>query len=159
MGLFSNLFGKKSTNFRSPMTGKMIALEDIPDPVFASGTMGTGYAVELSDGKVVAPFDGEVIACFVTGHAYGLKSNDGVEILIHIGLDTVQLKGQGFNRKVEDGQKIKQGDVLVDVDLELIKENGKSVMSPVVFTAGQKNKILKLGQSVTINEEDVLEYK
>lgn len=158
MGLFSGLFGKKKTRFKSPMTGKMLELSDVPDPVFASGTMGAGFAVELTDGIVAAPFDGKITACFPTGHAYGMESADGVEVLLHIGIDTVELKGAGFARKVENGQSVKQGDVLVEVDLARVKEGGKSVVSPVVFTAGQAVKPRKIGERIAVGENDILEY-
>lgn len=104
-------------NFQAPITGITKKLSDIEDKGFASGAMGEGFAIEMQDGKVVAPFSGEVMVCFPTGHAYGLKSNDGKEILIHIGMDTVELDGKGFDVKVQAGQKIKQGDVLVNVDM------------------------------------------
>ena len=92
-------------NFQAPITGITKKLSDIEDKGFASGAMGEGFAIEMQDGKVVAPFSGEVMVCFPTGHAYGLKSNDGKEILIHIGMDTVELDGKGFDDKVQAGQK------------------------------------------------------
>ena len=81
--------------------------------------------------------------CFPTGHAYGLKSNDGKEILIHIGMDTVELDGKGFDVKVQAGQKIKQGDVLVNVDIDYVKSQGKSLVTPIVFTDGRKVELYK----------------
>lgn len=129
-------------NFQAPITGITKKLSDIEDKGFASGAMGEGFAIEMQDGKVVAPFSGEVMVCFPTGHAYGLKSNDGKEILIHIGMDTVELDGKGFDVKVQAGQKIKQGDVLVNVDIDYVKSQGKSLVTPIVFTDGRKVELL-----------------
>lgn len=92
--------------------------------------------MELTDGEVIAPFDGEVTAAFPTGHAYGLKREDGLECLIHIGLDTVELNGSGFDVKVKQGDQVKQGQVLVKVDLDQVTGAGKSLVSPVVFSSG-----------------------
>ena len=130
-------------NFQAPITGITKNLSDIEDKGFASGAMGEGFAIEMQDGKVVAPFSGEVMVCFPTGHAYGLKSNDGKEILIHIGMDTVELDGKGFDVKVQEGQKIKQGDVLVNVDIDYVKSQGKSLVTPIVFTDGRKVELLQ----------------
>ena len=130
-------------NFQAPITGITKKLSDIEDKGFASGAMGEGFAIEMQDGKVVAPFSGEVMVCFPTGHAYGLKSNDGKEILIHIGMDTVELDGKGFDVKVQAGQKIKQGDVLVNVDIDYVKSQGKSLVTPIVFTDGRKVELLQ----------------
>lgn len=159
MGMFSNIFNfKKKERFIAPMAGKVIALKDIPDPVFSEGILGEGFAIELSAGKVIAPFDCEVISCFPTGHAYGLKSTDGTEFLLHIGLDTVELNGQGFDKKVKVGQKIKQGDILVIVDLESIVKAGKSLISPLIFLNVKKCKILKVGSNIEIEEKGIVAY-
>ena len=146
-------------NFQAPITGITKKLSDIEDKGFASGAMGEGFAIEMQDGKVVAPFSGEVMVCFPTGHAYGLKSNDGKEILIHIGMDTVELDGKGFDVKVQAGQKIKQGDVLVVVDLEAVQEAGKSLVSPIAFTGNNKVEVFKIGQNVVAGEKGLLNYK
>lgn len=143
-------------NFQAPITGITKKLSDIEDKGFASGAMGEGFAIEMQDGKVVAPFSGEVMVCFPTGHAYGLKSNDGKEILIHIGMDTVELDGKGFDVKVQAGQKIKQGDVLVNVDIEYVKSQGKSLVTPIVFTDGRKVKLLQEKVAVKAGDENII---
>jgi len=159
MGIFSNIFSfRKKDRFIAPMAGKVMALKDIPDPVFSEGILGEGFAIELSAGKVVAPFDCEVISCFPTGHAYGLKSTDGTEILLHIGIDTVELNGQGFDKKVKMGQIIKQGDILAIINLESIVKAGKSLISPLVFLNGKKCTILKVGSDVELEEKDIVVY-
>lgn len=142
--------------FKSPVTGKTRKLSEIEDKAFASGAMGEGFAVELTDGKVVAPFDGEVMVCFPTGHAYGLKSTDGTEILIHIGMDTVQLDGKGFDVKVEAGQQIKRGDLLVNVDLDYVKSQGKPLTTPIVFTDGSHIELLKENTDISTGDEDIV---
>ena len=143
-------------NFQAPITGITKKLSDIEDKGFASGAMGEGFAIEMQDGKVVAPFSGEVMVCFPTGHAYGLKSNDGKEILIHIGMDTVELDGKGFDVKVQAGQKIKQGDVLVNVDIDYVKSQGKSLVTPIVFTDGHKVELLQENVAVKAGDENII---
>lgn len=143
-------------NFQAPITGITKKLSDIEDKGFASGAMGEGFAIEMQDGKVVAPFSGEVMVCFPTGHAYGLKSNDGKEILIHIGMDTVELDGKGFDVKVQIGQKIKQGDVLVNVDIDYVKSQGKSLVTPIVFTDGRKVELLQENVAVKAGDENII---
>lgn len=143
-------------NFQAPITGITKKLSDIEDKGFASGAMGEGFAIEMQDGKVVAPFSGEVMVCFPTGHAYGLKSNDGKEILIHIGMDTVELDGKGFDVKVQAGQKIKQGDVLVSVDIDYVKSQGKSLVTPIVFTDGRKVELLQENVAVKAGDENII---
>lgn len=143
-------------NFQAPITGITKKLSDIEDKGFASGAMGEGFAIEMQDGKVVAPFSGEVMVCFPTGHAYGLKSNDGKENLIHIGMDTVELDGKGFDVKVQAGQKIKQGDVLVNVDIDYVKSQGKSLVTPIVFTDGRKVELLQENVAVKAGDENII---
>lgn len=143
-------------NFQAPITGITKKLSDIEDKGFASGAMGEGFAIEMQDEKVVAPFSGEVMVCFPTGHAYGLKSNDGKEILIHIGMDTVELDGKGFDVKVQAGQKIKQGDVLVNVDIDYVKSQGKSLVTPIVFTDGRKVELLQENVAVKAGDENII---
>ena len=110
MGLFSKLFQSNEKNFVSPMTGKVVAMSDIPDPAFAQKMMGDGCGIELTDGTVVAPFDAKVTAAFPTGHAFGLEAKeDGTEVLIHIGIDTVRLDGKYFKSYVQKGERITLG--------------------------------------------------
>ena len=142
MGLFSR---KKKEEFVSPMTGTLLPIEQCPDPVFAGKMMGDGFAVELTGTEVTAPMSGTIVTAFPTGHAFGLTTDDGKEILIHIGMDTVALKGQGFDVQVSQGDTVSQGDVLVKVDTDYLKAQGKSVISPVIFTSGEKVELQKTG--------------
>ncbi|WP_455683502.1 PTS system trehalose-specific EIIBC component [Thomasclavelia sp.] len=143
--------------FMSPMTGKLLKIEDVEDQVFASKSMGDGFAIELTEGQVNAPISGEIIMTFPTKHAYGLKGSDGTELLIHIGMDTVELQGKGFESFVQVGDQVKQGDKLADVDIQYIKEHGKTLVSPVIFTSGQSVINLKAGQIVKVMEENIIE--
>ncbi len=141
MGLFSRKEKQDRVtnyNFLSPLSGKLMDLSEVKDEVFSQKMMGDGFAIEIDDSVVVAPFDGEVTMVFPTGHAYGLKSDEGLEVLIHIGMDTVDLEGDGFISKVSVSDRVKKGDILAIVDLEVIKEKGKTLVSPVVFTSSQK---------------------
>ncbi|MFJ5625042.1 beta-glucoside-specific PTS transporter subunit IIABC [Peribacillus loiseleuriae] len=124
----------KKMAIASPIEGTLLPLADVPDPVFSSGAMGKGVGIEPTIGRAVAPFDGTVTMIFPTSHAIGLTSNDGVEVLIHIGLDTVQLEGKHFTAHVENGQAVNQGDILVEFDIAGIKEAGYKVTTPVIVT-------------------------
>lgn len=117
-----------------PLNGQAVSLSEVPDEVFASGALGQGGAIKPSDGKVYAPFDGEITAQFPTKHAVGLISTEGLEILIHCGLDTVSLDGDGFVLHVEEGQKVKTGDLLLTMDLDVVEENELDTITPVIIT-------------------------
>lgn len=144
--------------FGAPIAGKIIPLEKIDDQVFSTGLMGQGFAVELSQKEVVAPFSGEIVMTFPTRHAYGIKNEDGVEVLIHIGMDTVELAGQGFEAKVTMGQKVRQGDLLCVVDLDYLKQHHKSLVSPVVFTSKQEIELLN-NEQAALNQRDIIIIK
>lgn len=119
---------------KSPLSGKVIALSEIDDPVFSGGAMGNGIAIEPTDNKVYAPFDGEIEFIAESKHAIGLKSEDGVELLIHVGMDTVQMDGKGFDVKVKANEKVKAGELLLEFDKEAIQKAGYSLITPVVIT-------------------------
>ena len=120
----------------APLTGKVVALEKVPDQTFSEKMMGDGLAIEPTDGKVVAPVDGEVVVTFPTKHAVGLKTASGIELLIHVGLETVHMDGEGFDMHVEQGDKVKAGDLLLTFDLQLIKKKAASHITPVIITNG-----------------------
>ena len=119
---------------KSPMNGTVIPLSEVPDAVFSSEMLGKGFGVEPSEGKAYAPVDGEVTTVFDTKHALGLMSKNGVELLIHIGMDTVKLNGRGFDVKVKAGDQVKAGDLLAEFDMNLIKSEGYPVTTAVVIT-------------------------
>ncbi|HIU57539.1 MAG TPA: PTS glucose transporter subunit IIA [Candidatus Ornithomonoglobus merdipullorum] len=118
----------------SPLAGTAIALSDVPDPTFAQGVLGQGAAVEPSDGKVYAPADAEVSTLFDTKHAIGLTLKNGAELLIHIGINTVDLNGEGFTAHVSDGDSVKQGDLLISFDKDFITKKGFKTVTPVIVT-------------------------
>ena len=124
----------KDIRLDSPLEGELIPLSDVQDPVFGSGAMGRGAAVKNPKGKVYAPFDGEITVFFETKHAIGMKSTDGVEILIHVGMDTVKLKGEHFTAKAAQGDTVKKGQLLLEFDPEAIKAAGYETTTPVVVT-------------------------
>ncbi|MCS4485381.1 glucose-specific PTS transporter subunit IIBC [Staphylococcus americanisciuri] len=118
----------------APLKGEVLPLSEVPDQVFSEKMMGDGIAIRPTEGKVCAPFNGRVQMVFPTKHAIGLTSEDGLELLIHVGLDTVKLEGQCFDVLVEEGQEIKTGDVLMTFDLDYIKEHAKSDITPIIVT-------------------------
>ncbi|MDK8642139.1 beta-glucoside-specific PTS transporter subunit IIABC [Niallia taxi] len=118
----------------SPLTGSIIPLEQVNDKVFSQKMMGDGIAIRPNIGRVVAPFDGVVEMVFDTKHAIGLKSINGCELLIHVGLDTVELKGEFFNAHVSNGQEVKVGDLLLEFDMEQIQKAGYDITTPVIIT-------------------------
>lgn len=134
----------------SPASGKIIDLSQVNDEMFASKALGDGFAIELSDGKIVAPFNGKVITAFPTGHAFGILDDAGREVLIHIGIDTVNLNGAGFDVKVRQGAHVKQGDVLVEVDLNKLKAANIDSTTMVIFTSGEKVILKKANQEIVI---------
>lgn len=120
----------------NPVDGSVVALADVPDAAFADGSLGTGVAVRPTSGAVYAPFDATVVAAFPTGHAIGLRGVDGVELLIHVGLDTVKLGGEHFSLKVSSGQDVKAGDLLLEFDGDAIERAGYDLITPVIVTNG-----------------------
>ena len=129
-----NFSPQRDIKIISPLNGTLIPLNEVDDPVFGGGAMGRGAAVKNPDGKVYAPFDGEITVFFPTHHAIGLKSNDGIELLIHVGMDTVKLNGECFSPKAEAGDKVKRGQLLLEFDTKGITKAGYQTTTPVVVT-------------------------
>jgi len=122
--------GKKIIH--SPFSGELLPLEEVPDPVFAQGIVGKGVAIKPSSGIAYAPVEGVISAVVKGGHALAIKDEEGVEILIHIGIDTVNLKGEGFNCLVKEGQMVSKGEKLIEFDIGRIEGAGLPIISPVV---------------------------
>ena len=134
-------------DFAMPIDGKIIPLSEVPDDVFAKEMMGPGFGIIPSGSTLHSPVDGKVVSVFPTKHAIGIETDTGVEILIHVGLDTVKLKGEGFETLVEQGQLVQAGDALLNLDLAYLEANAPSIVTPVIFTnlTGQKLQMLKDG--------------
>lgn len=141
----------------APLTGEVTPLSEVPDQVFSEKMMGDGIAIKPSQGEVRAPFKGKVQMIFPTKHAIGLVSDSGLELLIHIGLDTVKLNGEGFTLHVEEGQEVKQGDLLINFDLDYIRNHAKSDITPIIVTQGNiTNLDFKQGEHGNISFGDQL---
>ena len=133
MGFFKKLFGKKTDDFYAPMAGKAVPITEVPDPTFAEGMLGNGIAIEPAEGKVYAPCDATVDMMFTTGHAVSLVADCGAEILIHVGLETVGLEGKPFTIHAANGDKVKKGQLLIEVDLEAVKAAGLNTITPMLI--------------------------
>ena len=132
MGLL-DVFKKKEISVGAYLNGKAIPLSEVQDEAFACGALGDGVAIEPSEGKLYAPADGVISTVFHTGHAVGITTKDNVDLLIHVGLDTVKMDGRGFEILCRDGQEVKKGDLLIRADLELIRQEGYDTITPVVI--------------------------
>jgi glucose-specific phosphotransferase system IIA component len=154
--MFKNLFKKNQdksskTSYIQPLEGKILSIEEVPDPVFSQKMMGDGIAIDPTNGTLVSPVDGQIMNVFPTKHALSIADNNGRELLIHVGLDTVNLKGEGFTAFVKDGQKVKQGDKLMEIDFEAIKSKVPSIITPMVFTnLGENEKVVVEGSAIKI---------
>ncbi len=152
------LFKKKVFSFILPLSGEVMDIKGVTDDVFSSKMMGDGFAVRPTEGKVYSPVNGEVMMIFPTNHAIGLKDQVGNEWLIHIGMDTVNLGGKGFNLHVREGQKIKQGQLIIEFDYDVVNELVPSLVTPIVLTncEGAEVKLLKAGYH-TAKTSDLIE--
>ncbi|EGT4232128.1 TPA: PTS glucose transporter subunit IIA [Clostridioides difficile] len=150
------VFNENNENFVSPAKGKIVALENVPDETFSKKMLGDGFAIDIIDGKIVSPISGKLETVVSSGHAFGIKGTNG-EVLIHVGIDTVALNGDGFDIAVKQGDMVKQGDVLVIVDLKRIHELGKSTLTMVLFPDGKKVNILDINKDVKIGQRICVE--
>lgn len=138
-----NIF-KKKEYLAAPFAGKVSELKSVPDAAFAQKMLGDGFAITPEENIVKSPCVGEIIQIFSTGHAVGIETKKGLEVLIHIGIDTVKLDGEGFKKLVKNGDQVKIGTPLIEVDLDFIKENSPSIATPVVITNMEKVKKLEI---------------
>ena len=178
MGLFDKLKSlvsddKKDTGtieIIAPLSGEIVNIEDVPDVVFAEKIVGDGIAIKPTGNKMVAPVDGTIGKIFETNHAFSIESDSGVELFVHFGIDTVELKGEGFKRIAEEGQRVKVGDTVIEFDLPLpeeageqeplLEEKAKSTLTPVVISNMDEIKeLIKLSGSVTVGETPVIRIK
>ncbi|PAE21125.1 PTS beta-glucoside transporter subunit IIABC [Bacillus sp. 7504-2] len=140
----------------SPLEGKVVDLTDVPDSAFASEAMGKGVAIEPTSGRVVSPVNGTVTVAFKTKHAIGLVSDSGAEILIHVGIDTVQLEGKHFVSHVKQGDQVKKGDLLVEFDIEEIKKAGYQVVTPIIVTNSSNYTEVNATKNNSVKEQETL---
>ena len=142
MGLLDKLKSLVSDNSETkagfeiiaPLSGEIVAIEDVPDVVFAEKIVGDGIAINPTGHQMVAPCDGTIGKIFETNHAFSLETANGIELFVHFGIDTVELKGEGFTRIAQEGQSVKQGDVIIEFDLALLQDKAKSVLTPIVIS-------------------------
>lgn len=160
MGLFDKLFGKKEeinpNHIYAPMTGEAVSITEIPDPTFSEGLLGNGIAIKPTDGKVYAPVNGTVDTMFDTGHACSLISDNGIEILIHVGLETVGLNGAPFQVKVQNGQKVKKGQLLFEADLAAIEAAGLPTITPVLVCNSDDYSTFNVSTGKTVTNADMV---
>ncbi|MFB5678406.1 PTS glucose transporter subunit IIA [Paenibacillus terreus] len=126
----------KELAIMAPITGQAVSLEQVPDPAFAGKMMGEGAAIEPAEGKMYAPFDGKVAQLIKSKHAVILEHESGAQVLIHVGIDTVSLKGSAFSPAVQTGDKVKQGQLIMEFDMDMIREAGLPVITPVIVPVG-----------------------
>lgn len=147
MGLHS-----RNSVLLSPLAGKVIPLSDVKDPTFASGSLGEGVAIEPSGDKVVAPADSKIKAIFPTGHAVALHTNEGLDVLIHVGLDTYKLDGRHFKVHASVGDEVKKGDVLIEFDRDAIEAEGYDVTAPILICNSVEFSSIKGNVGDTVSE-------
>ncbi len=163
MGFFSKLFGKSEkapafdgNKLYAPLNGKAVPVTEVPDPTFAEGLLGNGIAIIPSDGKVCSPVDGTVETMFDTGHAVCLKSTTGVEILIHVGLETVGLNGAPFTVKCKNGDTVKKGQLLFEADLAAIQAAGLPIITPVLVCNTDDYPTFETFEGKDVTNDDII---
>ena len=165
MGLFDKLFGSKENKsveveIYAPISGEIVNIEDVPDVVFSEKIVGDGVAVRPIGNKIVAPVDGVIGKIFETNHAFSMESKEGVELFVHFGIDTVELKGEGFTRIAQEGQSVMRGDTVIEFDLALLQSKAKSVLTPIVISnMDEISCIVKKSGEVVAGESVVLALK
>ncbi|ARU65165.1 PTS glucose transporter subunit IIA [Histophilus somni] len=165
MAFFDKLFGSKESKsidveIYAPISGTIVNIEDVPDVVFSEKIVGDGIAIRPTGNKIVAPVDGVIGRIFETNHAFSIESKDGVELFVHFGIDTVELKGEGFTRIVQEGQQVKRGETIIEFDLASLEAKAKSVLTPLVISnMDEINSMDKMSGEVVAGESVVLLLK
>ncbi len=144
----------KDKSIGSPLIGRCISTKKIADPVFAEDMVGRGVAIIPSEGKIFAPFDGKISVLFPTLHAIAITSNDGIELLIHVGMNTVSLEGKAFKAYCKEGDKVKKGTLLIEFDIDMIKDNNLEIITPVVITNHNIFSEFKTKTDIDVNISD-----
>lgn len=147
---------QKENAVYSPADGVAVKLADVPDDAFSQGILGLGAAVIPKNGNIYSPVDGEIIDITDTKHAFCITADDGTEILLHIGVDTVKLKGEGFQVKIVSGDRVKAGSKIAEVDLEVLEKNSISKHTPVILTEAQEYNITQVHEGEVSGGKDIL---
>lgn len=149
-------FKKKEVEIVSPVKGKLISIKEVPDVTFSEEMVGKGMAIIPEGNEIYSPVEGKITTVFITGHAVGITTKEGIDLLIHIGMDTVNLKGEGFEVKVKDGKHIKTGDLLVVVDFDKLKEKGYRLETPVIICNPDQFKNITYANTGDVEKGDVI---
>ncbi|WP_024615753.1 PTS glucose transporter subunit IIA [Clostridium sp. Ade.TY] len=159
-GFFKKKKQDEALNFVAPVSGKVIDLSEVPDPVFAQKMAGDGVGIDTTGDVIVAPCDGELSLVFKTKHAFAMTLDNGIELLVHIGIETVSLNGEGFEQLVEQGTKVKAGTPIIKIDRDFIKGKGLSLVTPVLITNPDSVKSIeaKTGVDAVAGETVIIEY-
>jgi glucose-specific phosphotransferase system IIA component len=153
------IFKKKPIGVVSPMDGELVALESINDDVFSKKLVGDGVAIIPSSGTVIAPINGTVTRIFPTKHAFMITSPNGIEVMVHVGLDTVELNGEGFTCLVKEGDRVNQASAILDVDFNFLKAKGKEIVTPIIITSDRDIEIDKDKVGTIREGESLLKVK
>ncbi|QCI15760.1 PTS glucose transporter subunit IIA [Buchnera aphidicola] len=162
MSFLSDLFNHKKPIFSkkieiiAPLSGEIINIEDVPDVVFSNKIVGDGIAIKPSGNQILAPVNGTIGKIFESMHAFSIISEDNVELFVHFGIDTVQLKGKGFKKNVDNNEKVKIGDKIITLDLDLLIKKAKSILTPVVISNMEKFKKIKKSSGTIVAGKTVI---
>jgi PTS system glucose-specific IIA component len=148
---------RKVREIKSPVDGEVVALESVEDEVFSQKMAGDGVAVIPVNGNFTAPIDGTISKIFSTNHAYSIKSNKDLEVMVHIGLETVSLNGKGFVRKANEGDIVKAGDTIIEADLNYIREHAKDIITPIIISDESAIKNIEKKYSIVKNQDKIME--
>ena len=144
----------------APLSGEIVPLEEVPDVVFAEKIVGDGIAIKPSGNKMVAPCNGTIGKIFETNHAFSIESDSGLELFVHFGIDTVELKGEGFTRVAQEGQQVKKGDTVLEFDLALLEQKAKSTLTPIVISnMDEVKELTRQSGAVTAADDVILRVK
>ncbi|QCI16332.1 PTS glucose transporter subunit IIA [Buchnera aphidicola (Aphis craccivora)] len=163
MGFLSDFFNSKKSKLSkkieifAPLSGEIINIEDVPDVVFSKKIVGDGIAIKPSGSKIISPINGTIGKILDSKHAFSILSDDGVELFVHFGIDTIKLKGEGFKKIAEDNQKVKIGDTIILFDLNILEKKARSILTPVVISNMEKfRKIEKSSGSIIAGETVIM---
>lgn len=162
MGFLSDFFNSKKSNFLkkieifAPVSGEIVNIEDVPDVVFSKKIVGDGIAIKPSGNKIVSPLNGTIGKILDSKHAFSILSEDGVELFVHFGIDTIKLKGEGFKKIAQDNQKVKIGDTIILFDLNILEKKARSILTPVVISNMEKFKTIEKSSGSIIAGETII---